>query len=119
MMLAVLVLNLSLSTSSLSVARPLGSPTLPVAPPTTAMGCKPLCLQWRRADIVRRWPTCREAAVGSNPQYTAQPRGGGEAETLSMERGCLGYRSHVVPHRVACWSSCRSVSLPNAASAVL
>ena len=32
--------------------------------------------------MVSRCPTCRAGAVGSNPQYTEQPRGGGTPDTL-------------------------------------
>lgn len=52
-----------------SVDRPEGSPISPVAPPTSAMGMCPCCWNRRSVNSGTRLPTCRLAAVGSNPQY--------------------------------------------------
>ena len=66
-MLAALVLKLSLSTSSLSVTRPLGSPTLPVAPPTCTMTS--MCEEETVAASYRpqRWDAGRSVCSGEEP----------------------------------------------------
>jgi len=45
-----------------------GSPIIPVAPPTSAIGRWPARWRWRMRTSWTRWPWCREGAVGSKPQ---------------------------------------------------
>ena len=54
-----------------SVALKLGSPIMPVAPPTRAMGVCPACWKRRKANTGSKCPMCRLSAVGSKPQYKA------------------------------------------------
>jgi hypothetical protein len=53
-----------------SVALKLGSPIMPVAPPTSAMGLWPASWKRLRISTGTRWPRCRLSAVGSKPQYS-------------------------------------------------
>lgn len=43
----------------------------PVAPPTRAIGRYPYVAANANAFMIGKCPTCRDAAVGSNPAYTA------------------------------------------------
>ena len=47
--------------------RPLGSPIMPVAPPTTAMGLCPARCRWAIIMMGTKLPTWRLRAVGSKP----------------------------------------------------
>ena len=51
-----------------SAALKLGSPIIPVAPPTKAIGVWPACWKRRNANTGSKWPMCRLSAVGSKPQ---------------------------------------------------
>ena len=51
-----------------SLLRPDGSPIIPVAPPTRAIGACPASWNLRRSMIDCRLPMCSESAVGSKPQ---------------------------------------------------
>ena len=51
-----------------SVDRPLGSPTRPVAPPSSATGACPAAANHDSATMPSRLPTCSDEAVGSKPQ---------------------------------------------------
>ena len=51
-----------------STALKLGSPIMPVAPPTKAIGVCPACWKRRKANTGNKWPICRLSAVGSKPQ---------------------------------------------------
>ena len=49
---------------------PEGSPTRPVAPPSSAMGRCPQRWNHVSTTMPSRWPRCRLSAVGSKPKYT-------------------------------------------------
>ena len=52
-----------------SAVFPLGSPIIPVPPPTSATGRCPCRCRCASAITGTRFPTCRLGAVGSKPQY--------------------------------------------------
>ena len=58
----------SSESSGRSVDLPLGSPTRPVAPPRSATGACPAAANHDSTTMPSKFPTCREAAVGSKPQ---------------------------------------------------
>jgi hypothetical protein len=64
---ATLAARVSRSRRLRSVERPDGSPIIPVAPPTTAIGRCPASWRRRWITIGIRWPMCRLVAVGSWP----------------------------------------------------
>ena len=67
LMQATLWSSTSSSSRLRSSERPLGSPTMPVAPPARAIGRWPA--SWKRRSVTSpiRLPTCRLSAVGSHP----------------------------------------------------
>jgi hypothetical protein len=58
----------SVSRNWRSSLRPEGSPIIPVAPPTSAIGAWPASWKRRSSMIDCRLPMCSESAVGSKPQ---------------------------------------------------
>ena len=51
----------------LSVDLPLGSPIIPVAPPSTTIGLNPALWKWRSESRLNKFPMWSALAVGSNP----------------------------------------------------
>lgn len=49
--------------------RPLGSPILAVVSPRSAIALQPKSEDLNKFVIIKRFPTCKLSAVGSNPAY--------------------------------------------------
>ncbi len=70
---------------------PEGSPTRPVAPPSSATGVCPQRRNQVSTTRPSRWPRCRLSAVGSKPQYTCAAAAAQVTWLLPLQRKCPLY----------------------------